>query len=233
MQRTRGTRAVGAGEVEERPGPPAPSLNGSRTAIVVMWLLNARTLALENLDRPEEHRYVTLSHRWRRNADEEVTFQDMADLSRARLKPGFHKIQRTCAKALDKGVGYAWVDTCCIDKSSSAALSEALNSLFAWYKASSYCFAYLEDLVGETTSDPAVPPPDRSVRPVRDVTESEWFTRGWTLPELIAPEVVEFYDASWPSSSPPSRSAAACPGRPIASPAAPRTCPTASWASST
>lgn len=159
-----------------------------------MWLINARTMVLEEVVNPEEHRYAILSHRWLKDAKDEVTFRDMADLRRARRKPGFAKIHMTCRKALDKGVGYAWVDTCCIDRESSAALSEAVNAMFTWYKLSSFCLAYLHDLERDTDSPRGK---RRDSDPVKDISESVWFTRGWTLQELIAPEVVEFYDRGW------------------------------------
>lgn len=161
-----------------------------------MWLINARTLALEEVVNPEEYRYAILSHRWGRD---EVGFHDMADLPRARRMAGFHKIQMTCRKALEKGVPYAWVDTCCIDKTSSAALSEAINSMFRWYKLSSFCFAHLFDLRRESVAldEEDEDERQREERLVEHMADSLWFTRGWTLQELIAPEEVEFYDRGW------------------------------------
>ncbi|KAK1766345.1 heterokaryon incompatibility protein-domain-containing protein [Phialemonium atrogriseum] len=160
-----------------------------------MWLINVRNMALKEVVNPEEYRYAILSHRWLRDMNDEVSFQDMADLQAARRKPGFSKIQMTCRKADEKGLDYAWVDTCCIDKTSSASLQEAVNSMFRWYKVSSYCFAYLHDVETETSGSEEAE--DRTPGAVNDVSESEWFTRGWTLQELIAPEVVEFYDRAW------------------------------------
>ncbi|KAB5529032.1 heterokaryon incompatibility protein-domain-containing protein [Coniochaeta sp. 2T2.1] len=161
-----------------------------------MWLINARTLALEEIVNPEEERYVILSHRW---GQDEVSFQDMADLNRARRMAGFHKIQMTCRKALEKGINYAWVDTCCIDKTSSAALSEAINSMFRWYKLSSFCFAHLFDLRRDSVDLDEDDEGDwhRGERLVDNIEDCQWFTRGWTLQELIAPEVVEFFDRGW------------------------------------
>jgi hypothetical protein len=161
-----------------------------------MWLINARTLTLEEVVNPEEYRYAILSHRWGRD---EVSFQDMADLHRARRMAGFHKIQMTCRKALEKGLPHAWVDTCCIDKTSSAALSEAINSMFRWYKLSSICFAHLFDLRRESV-DLDEEDEDENYREeelVDDMADCQWFTRGWTIQELIAPEIVEFYDRGW------------------------------------
>ncbi|KAF6804565.1 het domain protein [Colletotrichum sojae] len=91
-------------------------------------------------------RYAILSHRWGPPSDE-VTFQDlMTKNPTAKLKHGYKKLISCCAQALQYGLSYAWVDTCCIDKSSSAELSEAINSMYSWYKASYICFAYMEDV---------------------------------------------------------------------------------------
>jgi hypothetical protein len=110
-----------------------------------MRLINAKTLKLElfNDPVPAHVPYAILSHTW---SDDEVTFQDIQDLSIARSKAGFSKIAATCKKALAHDLDYVWVDTCCIDKSSSAELSEAINSMFRWYKNSLQCFAFLSDL---------------------------------------------------------------------------------------
>ncbi|KAK8060938.1 hypothetical protein PG996_010868 [Apiospora saccharicola] len=85
-----------------------------------------------------------------------------------------------CEIALSHGLSHVWIDTCCIDQSSSAELSEAINSMFRWYQEAEVCFAYLYDATG-----------------VQDFTESDWFNRGWTLQELIAPRAVEFYSGEW------------------------------------
>jgi hypothetical protein len=120
------------------------------------------------------------SHTWERG---EVSFQDIANLEQAKTKPGFSKIERTCQLAFDHGITYAWVDTCCIDKSSSAELTEAINSMFRWYKNAEICFVYLSDL--PVNSDDGYLPRCR------------WFTRGWTLQELIASKNSKFLDQNW------------------------------------
>jgi hypothetical protein len=149
-----------------------------------MRLINALTLKLEEFNDPVEKPYAILSHRWEGN---EVTFQDMQNLAIAREKSAsFSKIEATCRIARDMGLHHVWVDTCCIDKSSSAELSEAINSMFRWYKNALYCFAFLSDVLAGSES-----------REESDVGKSRWFTRGWTLQELIAPTNVLFYDASW------------------------------------
>lgn len=111
--------------------------------------------------------YAILSHCWE---EEEVLLPDLNDLDKARAKKGFSKIEGSCAQAIKDGFDYCWVDTCCIDKSSSAELSEAINSMFAWYRDSSVCYAYLLD-----------------VKEMDGFAKSKWFTRAWTLQELLAP----------------------------------------------
>src|ERR1700743_2488330 len=105
-----------------------------------MRLLNARTLRLEEFfNNPTRiPDYVILSHTW---GEDEVTLEHMRSRS-AFSKRGLRKIQFTCRQALRDGSFYVWVDTCCIDKSSSAELSEAINSMFEWYRKSKICYAY-------------------------------------------------------------------------------------------
>ncbi|RMX90440.1 hypothetical protein D0869_00087 [Hortaea werneckii] len=114
-----------------------------------MLLLNARTYALKFFHTPKTAPpYAILSHTWE---DDEVLFKDMDDLERAKAKSGWQKIEYVCRQALNDGLERAWVDTCCIDKSSSAELSEAINSMFKWYECSEVCYVYLCDLTMTAT----------------------------------------------------------------------------------
>ena len=103
-------------------------------------------------------------------------------------KKGWGKVQGCCSEARDLGFSYVWIDTCCIDKSSSAELSETINSMFKYYRNADVCLAYLSDVDfaqhagGDMTST---------------LRRSRWFERGWTLQELIAPKQLLFYDHSW------------------------------------
>jgi len=152
-----------------------------------MRLLNTRTLTLTTFigETPE---YVILSHRWE---DEEVLFEDVMKVpisdtrSPARAKRGFSKVQGTCALALRDGFDWVWIDNCCIDKASSTELQEAINSMFRWYQEAQVCYAYLSDV------------PDEQAGCDVAFGQSLWFTRGWTLQELLAPYSVEFYAADW------------------------------------
>lgn len=101
---------------------------------------------------PTRYSYAILSHTW---DDDEVSFQEFQDLALAKRKKGFVKIAQTCELAEEFGLLYAWVDTCCIDKSSSAELSEAINCMFRWYRSATVCFAYLADLAVPTSDTAA------------------------------------------------------------------------------
>ncbi|KAH6973984.1 HET domain protein [Ilyonectria destructans] len=157
-----------------------------------MRLINNESLTLD-LFMGSVPQYAILSHTWE---DGEVTFEDFTnpELSVRSQKRGFGKIQRMCDLAKRAGLKYSWVDTCCIDKRSSAELTEAINSMFQWYKDAVVCFAWLADLPTEQSSHSR----PSTQRPLISGLEScRWFTRGWTLQELIAPRRVEFYDQQW------------------------------------
>jgi len=130
--------------------------------------------------------YAILSHTWQEG--QEVTMEDLISNS-GKDKTGYNKIQFCAQQAQRDGLHYCWVDTCCIDKSSSAELSEAINSMFRWYQNSQRCYVYLSD-VSIGASDGGVELHPRW-RPAFE--KSRWFTRGWTLQELIAPKSVNFF----------------------------------------
>jgi hypothetical protein len=118
-------------------------------------------------------------------------------------KVSFTKLQYTCAQARKDGYEYVWVDTCCIDKSSSAELSEAINSMFEWYRGAQVCYAYLEDVTAHDMARFQFPDDDH-LGPDKErnfyqtpFARSRWFTWGWTLQELIGPASVQFYGRDW------------------------------------
>ncbi|PQE27704.1 NB-ARC and Ankyrin domain protein [Rutstroemia sp. NJR-2017a WRK4] len=121
---------------------------------------------------------------------EEVTFKDMID-GTGKSKAGYGKIQFCGEQTKRNGLQYFWVDTCCIDKSNNVELAEAINSMFRWYQDATKCYVYLPD-VSRPCPDSA--DGDRSNEPWESMfRKSEWFTRGWTLQELIAPASVDFF----------------------------------------
>ncbi|KAI5995229.1 heterokaryon incompatibility protein-domain-containing protein [Pisolithus marmoratus] len=149
---------------------------------------------LEELD-GEITGYAILSHRWA----SEVSYQEMIGLMKMEEqerkevvhRDGYQKIIKSCEQAMKDGYKWLWIDTCCIDKRSSAELSEAINAMYRWYQNAQVCFAYLNGI-------------DKSDFPTkieRKFAKSngwpEWFIRGWTLQELIAPTRVEFFDKDW------------------------------------
>jgi len=151
-----------------------------------MRLLNVETLKLSEFFDHNTPPYAILSHTW---GDLEVTFQDIQDLKLAsRKKEGFAKIVNCCRRADRDGYEWVWIDTCCIDKSSSAELSEAINSMFNWYKNSELCYVYLCDVS-----------PKWAYNHEFTLTFSRWCRRGWTLQELLAPRDIEFYASDWSS----------------------------------
>jgi hypothetical protein len=155
-----------------------------------MRLLHTQTLELGEFLENATPAYAILSHTWEQ---EEVLYQDMQGPD-AKQKAGYTKIRRCCEQAARDGYEYVWIDTCCIDKGSSAELSEAINSMYVWYKNAKTCYAYLADV--EPTDKP-IPELSHLPRSNESFKKSKWFTRGWTLQELIAPAKVEFYARDW------------------------------------
>jgi len=146
-----------------------------------MRLLDAKNLNFHEFLGATTPQYSILSHTWE---DEEVSYQEMlSERSLIEGKAGYRKIRKAAEMVSSMGYNFIWVDTCCIDKSSSAELTEAINSMFQWYKESSLCLAYLSDVPHEFESETFV--------------SSRWFTRGWTLQELIAPSHLLFISSDW------------------------------------
>ena len=159
--------------------------------------------------------YAILSHTWEAD-DQEVTLQDLKDGTGIN-KRGHRKIKFCGEQAQNDGLEYFWVDSCCIDQSSSAEVSTAINSMFRWYQNAAKCYVYLTDVstskrslfnparwFSENQSLSFRPKPeglssfDPKSKPFNSVwkksfRQSRWFTRGWTLQELLAPASVEFF----------------------------------------
>lgn len=148
-----------------------------------MRLLNSSNLQLQDFPANKIPDYAILSHTW---GDYEVSFADIEKGS-AEGKAGYRKIRRSCWQPVAQRLGYIWIDTCCIDKSSSAELSEAINSMHSWYKGARRCYAYLADVpatLGTEIKKAAF-------------ANSRWFKRGWTLQELIGPSDLMFFSREW------------------------------------
>ncbi|TBU62258.1 hypothetical protein BD310DRAFT_87820 [Dichomitus squalens] len=150
-----------------------------------MWLLNARTYNLHHFSDPSQD-VMRVHEEARLLLDLEDGFEtsNYWDAVLEKLSP---KIRDFCEFALENGFEWVWIDTCCIDKTSSAELSEGINSMYAWYAASAVCYAFLHDV-----SDDRDPCEEGS-----SFSTSVWWTRGWTLQELIAPRCVMFLSREW------------------------------------
>ncbi|KXT01708.1 hypothetical protein AC578_2793 [Pseudocercospora eumusae] len=134
--------------------------------------------------------YVIASHRW---LEGEARYQELADKDGSDT-PGFRKVRAFCEfiRSLPdcSGFQWLWIDTVCIDKTNSVELSEAINSMFRWYQRAYLCIAYIWDV---TTGQ--IPQDQDNIH--HALQESDWFKRGWTLQELLAPDVVMFTDRDW------------------------------------
>ncbi|KAF9062739.1 heterokaryon incompatibility protein-domain-containing protein [Rhodocollybia butyracea] len=126
--------------------------------------------------------YVILSHVWE---EEEVTFHDRQDPSKRKDMKGWSKISRACELGRSDGWEYIWIDTCCINKSSSSELSAAINSMYSYYREAELCSAYLSDVRSDLS--------ERSFA----FRACKRFTRGWTLQQLIALKRVVFFTKDW------------------------------------
>jgi hypothetical protein len=147
-------------------------------------------------------RYAILSHRW---GEDEITYQEFMYFTsseygkqpsiakmlgfddRKREGPGFQKVMNAVNKAVELGFRWLWCDCVCINKDSSAELSEAINSMYAWYRDAALCIVHLSD-VADLAEDQTI---------LKAVLASRWWSRGWTLQEFIAPRKLQFYTADW------------------------------------
>ena len=154
-----------------------------------MRLINTRTFELKEFSNPKTRpRYAILSHRW---LEDEISFQHMQNLAQYRHLDGYSKLAWFCYKAREYGYEWGWQDTCCINDANLMEKSEAINSMFAWYRESDVCFVYLHDLTAPGLKDIS------GIRLEEALMPCDWFKRGWTLQELIAPRKVWFFDYSW------------------------------------
>ncbi|KAF9474488.1 hypothetical protein BDN70DRAFT_842193 [Pholiota conissans] len=126
-------------------------------------------------------RYAILSHTWLHDTSGEVTYANWKKGNFDTNSPGYEKLIKSCKVAAEQhGITLAWMDTICINKDSSAELDESIRSMYKWYRDSSVCITYL----AQTTH-------------VSHIRDDLWFTRGWTLQELLAPHCIKFYGADW------------------------------------
>ena len=146
-----------------------------------MRLLHTSTIELHEFSSDKIPKYAILSHTW---DDDEFLFSHFQREKSAKPE-SHHKVTRCCELAASEGWEYVWIDTCCIDKSSSSELNESINSMYRWYKNSVICYVYLSDFSLKC------PPLSNALQ------KSRWFRRGWTLQELLAPCNLVFFDEHW------------------------------------
>jgi hypothetical protein len=142
-------------------------------------------LSIHSYDDGDIPRYAILSHTWGADGDE-VTFADL-ETGDGKAKPGYEKILFCARQAQRDEIQYFWIDTCCIDTTDKAEHSWAIQSMFRWYRSAAKCYVYLSDV----RIDACGMSVESSWEPAFRL--SRWFTRGWTLQELLAPTIVEFY----------------------------------------
>ena len=159
-----------------------------------MRLLNVETYELKNIEQSVPA-YAILSHRW---YEEEITLES---LNAAQLKntqewsPQLDKIRGACARATEAGLKWVWIDSCCINQNSAKELSQSINSMFQWYQKAAVCYTYLSDVVSSTPGSNIFERHETKGQP--GGKHSEWFERGWTLQELLAPRKMIFFDRNW------------------------------------
>ncbi len=147
----------------------------------LLQLSDYPSLSFAEFAQDEVPRYAILSHTWGRDGDE-IAYKDIIN-GTGSGKPGYDKLHFCAVQAKNDGLGFCWIDTCCIDKTNAAELTESINSMFRWYQNAIKCYVFLADISTSMSEDNR----DSQLR------NSRWFTRGWTLQELIAPRCVEFF----------------------------------------
>jgi hypothetical protein len=152
----------------------------------LLRLNNDNSFSLHTFSKQHVPPYAILSHTWG-NDNEEVSYEDIKHKTGSN-KEGYKKLLFCGQQAKSSHLSYFWVDTCCIQKSDSTGLQKAINSMFRWYQNATRCYVYLTDV--------SIYSRDGQLRHIdweAAFRNSRWFTRGWTLQELLAPKVVEFY----------------------------------------
>ncbi|KAK7455624.1 hypothetical protein Landi51_02828 [Colletotrichum acutatum] len=149
-----------------------------------MHLINVHTRLLEEFhaDKPK---YAILSHTWGPDK-EEITFREIKQGDTNKPGIGSVKLEGCLRQAKTDGLDYVWIDTCCIDKTNANELGEAINSMFRWYQEAKTCYTFLQDV-----------PSKDNPKWKSKFRKSRWFTRGWTLQELLAPSELMFYSSDW------------------------------------
>ncbi|KAF5374291.1 hypothetical protein D9758_004618 [Tetrapyrgos nigripes] len=166
------------------PASLAPLQKRSRPGrLINTWILELEEFPYDVLVPP----YAILSHCWKEG--QEISYEEMVKgqsgiAPSVRSKNGYKKIVAACMRAREANHAYIWIDTCCINKGDHAQQSQDINSMFDYYKNSEVCYVYLDDYHSRTCN-------------IFTPNNMRWFSRGWTLQELVAPSSVQFFDAEW------------------------------------
>ncbi|KAJ8518481.1 hypothetical protein ONZ45_g4467 [Pleurotus djamor] len=140
---------------------------------------NADASTSQSFDQNTVARYAIASHRWDR---QELAFVDREDLKSMEMKKqtAYAKFKGLCKAAEASGCRFVWIDTLCIDNTNAPELDESIRSMFSWYRNAYVCIVYLGQSDDES-----------------DIAKDTWFSRGWTLQELLAPKRIQFYSRDW------------------------------------
>ncbi|KAF1829888.1 HET-domain-containing protein [Decorospora gaudefroyi] len=150
----------------------------------LLYFDSSRRLTSADFSRKPIPPYAILSHTW---GDDEFLFEDLVN-GTGESKAGYKKIRFCGEQTARDSLQYFWLDTCCIDKWKISELSHAINSMFRWYKNAAKCYAFLSDVsTSPTDAQRHQSTWEASFR------KSRWFTRGWTLQELLAPALIDFF----------------------------------------
>lgn len=161
---------------------------------LLRWIDQQQIGLTQDLDEDKRPPYAILSHTWAADNSHEVTFAEV-ETEEGQKKAGYEKIRFCAEQARKDGIEHFWVDTCCINKTNLVELSEAITSMYRWYQEAVKCYVYLADV--------SCPQQDHKCDSYAlwgpQFQTSKWFTRGWTLQELLAPKTVDFYscEGAW------------------------------------
>ena len=148
-----------------------------------MRLINTHTKTFVEFKPKEIPEYAVVSHKW---GPDEVSYSDFLEDTHRRGR-GWLKILKACKIAAGRNIHWLWVDACCIDKRNTAEVAKSINSMYKWYQNAKECYAFLPDVrVGRSHADFA-----------QQFRDSVWFTRGWTLQELLVPPEVQFFNSTF------------------------------------
>lgn len=163
-------------------------VKAAQTNAGLLRLIGARDLLPIRFSADKAPPYAFISHCWL-HPDEEPTLRDLVD-NVAYRKAGFTKLQRAADVALRRGLEYFWIDTCCVDGRIIHEVRQAIKTVALWLTKADICFVYLSD-VKAVEQRSSLNSNHESLR------KSKWFTRSWTLVELLVPQRVEFFSDNW------------------------------------